>query len=319
MILLTVAIILAYILDLILGDPCWLPHPIKGIGRLAKKLERPLRRTVKSERTAGIVFTVVILGIVWGLTFILIRQAVSFNRYLGLGFSIMFIYASLAVKDLKVESMRVCRALEKGNIVVARKKLSLIVGRDTQNMDEKDIIRATVETIAENTVDGIIAPLFYAFIGGAPLALTYKAVNTLDSMVGYKNARYRYFGWASARLDDLVNFIPARLSVLFLPMAAWFAGKDVLGSWQTARRDGIKHPSPNSGFPEAAIAGALGVQLGGLNFYNSVASSKPFIGDALNPLEIRHIKESLKIAYICSALVLVSGTILIWIMRYSIR
>lgn len=319
MILLTVTITLAYILDLILGDPRWLPHPTKGIGRLAKKLEWTLRRAVKSERTAGIIFTVVIISIVWGLTFIIIRQAASFNQYLGLGFSIVFIYASLAVKDLKVESLRVCRALEKGNIVVACKKLSLIVGRDTQNMDEKDIIRATVETIAENTVDGIIAPLFYAFIGGAPLTLTYKAANTLDSMVGYKNTRYRYFGWASAKLDDLVNFIPARLSALFLPLAGGLAGKDVLSSWKTARRDGIKHPSPNSGFPEAAVAGALGIQLGGLNFYNSVASSKPFIGDALNPLEIRHIKESLKIAYICSALVLVSGIILIGIIGYIIR
>jgi len=284
MILLTVTITLAYLLDLILGDPRWLPHPIKGIGRLAKKLERPLRRTVKSERTAGFIFTMVIISIVWGLTSIIIRQAVSFNQYLGLGFSIIFIYASLAVKDLKVESLRVCRALEKGNIVAARKKLSLIVGRDTQNMDEKDIIRATVETIAENTVDAIIAPLFYAFIGGAPLALTYKAVNTLDSLVGYKNERYRYFGWASAKLDDLVNFIPARLSALFLPIAGWFTGKNILNSWQTIRRDGIKHPSPNSGFPEAAIAGALGIQLGGLNFYHSVASSKPFIGDDINPL-----------------------------------
>ncbi len=311
MILLTVTVTLAYLLDLIFGDPRWLPHPIKGIGRLAEKLERPLRKTVKNERTAGFIFTMVIISIVWGLTSIIIRQAVSFNQYLGLGFSIIFIYASLAVKDLKVESLRVCRALEKGNIVAARKKLSLIVGRDTHNMDEKDIIRATVETIAENTVDAIIAPLFYAFIGGAPLALTYKAVNTLDSLVGYKNKRYRYFGWASAKLDDLVNFIPARLSALFLPIAGWFTGKDLLNAWQTTRRDGTKHPSPNSGFPEAAIAGALGIQLGGVNFYNSVASSKPFIGDDINPLEIRHIKESLKIAYVCSALVLVLGIAII--------
>lgn len=310
MIQLIVAITLAYILDLILGDPRWLPHPVKGIGWLVKKLEPPLRRVVKRERIAGIVFTMVIIGMVWGLASIIIWQVTSFNRYLGLAFSILFIYTSLAIKDLRVESLRVCHALEEGDIGAARKNLSLIVGRDTQNMDEKDIIRATVETIAENTVDGIISPLFYAFIGGAPLALTYKAVNTLDSMIGYKNERYRYFGWVSAKLDDLVNFIPARLSALFLPMTSWLIGKDGLSSWQTACRQGIKNPSPNSGFPEAAIAGALGIQLGGLSFYNSIASSKPLIGDNINPLETRHIKESIKIAYICSVLVLISGVFL---------
>lgn len=306
------AITLAYILDLILGDPRWLPHPVRGMGWLAKKLELPLRRAVKSERNAGLIFSAIIISIVWGLTSIIIWQTTSFNRYLGLGFSILFIYTALSIKDLKVESMRVCQALEEGDIITARQNLSLIVGRDTQNMDEKDIIRATVETIAENTADGIISPLFYAFIGGAPLALTYKAVNTLDSIVGYKNERYRYFGWASAKLDDLVNFIPARLSTLFLPLASWLIGKDGLSSWKISWRDGTKNPSPNSGFPEAAVAGALGIRLGGLNFYNSIASLKPFIGDNINPLETRHIKESIKIAYNCSALVLITGVVLTW-------
>lgn len=310
MIQLTAAITLSYILDLILGDPRWLPHPVKGMGWLAKKIELPLRRVVKSERIAGLVFTVIIISIVWGLTSTIIRQATFFNRYLGLGFSILFIYTALAIKDLRIESMRVYQALGKGDIIAARQNLSLIVGRDTQNMDEEDIIRATVETIAENTVDGIISPLFYAFMGGAPLALTYKAINTLDSMVGYKNKRYRYFGWASAKLDDLVNFIPARLSALFLPMASLLTGKDGLSSWQTTWRHGMKHPGPNSGFPEAAVAGALGIRLGGLNFYNSIAFPKPFIGDNINPLETRHIKESIKISYICSALILISGVFL---------
>ncbi len=311
MVQLTVVIILAYILDLILGDPRWLPHPVKGMGWLAKKLELPLRKIIQSERIAGLIFAAVIISLVWGLTALIIRQATSFSQYLGLGFSLLFIYTSLAIKDLKIESMRVCRALEEGDLVAARKNLSLIVGRDTQNMEEKDIIRATVETIAENTVDGIISPLFYAFIGGAPLALAYKAVNTLDSLVGYKNEKYKYFGWASAKLDDLINFIPARLSTLFLPLAGWLIGKDGLSSWKIAWRDGMKHPSPNSGFPEAAVAGALRIQLGGLNFYNSSVSSKPFLGDNVNPLETRHIKESIKVAYICSALVLILGIALI--------
>jgi adenosylcobinamide-phosphate synthase len=209
--------------------------------------------------------------------------------------------------------MRVYRALEKEDVDSARKNLSLIVGRDTHSLDKQDIIRATIETVSENTVDGIISPLFYAFIGGAPLALAYKAVNTLDSMVGYKNERYKDFGWASAKIDDWANFIPARLSIMFLPVACWLAGKNGLNSWKLVWRDGKKNPSPNSGIPQAAVAGALGIQLGGMNFYNSIPSPKLLIGDRLNSLKIGHIKESIKVSYICSVLVLISGVFLTWV------
>ncbi len=306
-----IEIIFAYMLDIILGDPRWFPNPVKGIGWMIEKLERPLRRTIENERVAGIVLAVSVIGVSWYLSFVLIGLAASINRYLGYTLSILFIYSSIAVKDLGVESMEVYRPLEKKDISVAREKLSLIVGRDTHNLECREIVRATVETISENIVDGIIAPLFYAFIGGAPLAIAYKAVNTLDSMVGYKNQRYKYFGWASARIDDWANFIPARLSLLFLPFASLLAGKDALNSWRIARRDGRKNPSPNSGIPEAALAGALGVRLGGLNFYNSIPTLKPFIGDEVNTLEPGHIKEAIKISYICSALFLVTGAALI--------
>ncbi|MEW5693519.1 MAG: adenosylcobinamide-phosphate synthase CbiB [Candidatus Hydrogenedentota bacterium] len=298
-----------YILDLIFGDPQWLPHPVRGIGWMIKKLEPVLRKTIKNERVSGILFAFLVIGIVWAISFIIIKLCYFINIYLGTLISILLIYTSLSIKDLKVESIRVYDALIKGDIVLARKNLSLIVGRDTENLNEKEIIRATVETIAENIVDAIISPLFYVFIGGPCLAIMYKAINTLDSMVGYKNEVYRDFGFASAKIDDISNFIPARLSALFLPLAVLIAGGNSKNSFRIGWRDGKKNPSPNSGIPEAALSGALGVQLGGINFYNSIPIEKPFIGDDINPLKVTHIKESIKIAYICSFLFLITGII----------
>ncbi len=300
----------AYVLDLILGDPRWFPHPVKGIGWMIKRLEPALRKVFRNERVGGIVLAVSVIGASWCLGFMIVKQAYSINRYAGSIISILIIYSSLAAKDLDVESMEVYRSLERKDIVSARKKLSLIVGRDTDNLEHQGVVRAAVETVAENIVDGVIAPLFYAFIGGAPLALAYKAVNTLDSMVGYKNDKYKYFGWASAKIDTLANFIPARLSILFLPLAGLATGKAALNSWRIARRDGRKNPSLNSGIPEAAIAGALGIRLGGLNYYDSRPVLKPFIGDAINALDIDHIKDSIKISYVSSAFFLIAGTVL---------
>lgn len=308
---LTYVIGIAYIMDLMLGDPAWVPHPVRGIGYFAQKLEILLRKGIKDEHIAGIIFAVIIIGVVFGVSYAIIGAANYFNHYLGLALSAFFIYTSLAIKDLKVESTRVYEALKRQDMDLARKNLSLIVGRDTKNLNEKDIIRATVETVAENTVDGIISPLFYAFLGGAPLVLAYKAVNTLDSMVGYKNDKYKNFGWASARIDDCANFLPARISGFLLALSSGLAGSDPINSFKVFLRDGKKNPSPNSGMPEAAIAGALGVRLGGLNSYNSLTTMKPFIGDGRNVLSIMHIKESIKIAYIASFLSAISAIILI--------
>lgn len=310
-----IEIVIAYILDLILGDPIWLPHPVKGIGWLIRKLEKPLRKLFAGERIAGMALVILVVGIVWCLSFVVIDTVASFNKYLGSLVSILFIYTALSVKDLAVEAKRVYHALEAEDTHLARKNLGLIVGRDTHNLDRRDIIRATVETVSENIVDGIISPIFYAFLGGAPLALAYKAVNTLDSMVGYKNERYKNLGWASARIDDLVNFIPARLAGLFLPIASALAGKNGVNSWKVFRRDGRKNPSPNSGIPEAAVAGALGIQLGGLNYYNSKAFLKPVIGNDISLLKRGHIKESIRISYFCSLVVIVLGIILVVIIR----
>jgi len=307
------AIVLAYILDLIFGDPIWLPHPVRVIGYLAQRLESPLRKAIKNERLAGIIFAAVIIGAVYGLSFVVISIAAHLHRYFGFILAVFFIYTSLAIKDLKIESMRVHQALEKQDIDSARKNLSLIVGRDTQNLNDKDIIRATVETIAENVVDGIISPLFYAFLGGAPLALAYKAANTLDSMVGYKNDKYRNFGWASARIDDLLNFIPARISGFLLAFASALAGADAINSFKVFLRDAGKNPSPNSGIPEAAMAGALKIQLGGLNYYNSIPVLKPFIGEEIYPLEIEHIRKSIRIAYLCSFLFVFIGVSVVYL------
>ncbi len=296
-------------MDLIFGDPSWLPHPVKGIGWLIVRLDFVLRNLFKNKKIAGIFLVFFVVGPVWIISFIIVRWVSGINYYAGLIISGILIYTSLSIKDLKIHSMRVVKALNNNNEDDARKNLSLIVGRDTVNLDRQGVIRATIETVAENSVDGIISPFFYAFIGGAPLALAYKAINTLDSMVGYKNEKYKEFGWASAKIDDMANFIPARLSFFILPLSGLLAGKGWLRSLKIALRDGKNNPSPNSGIPEAAVSGALGVRLGGLNFYNSVPVLKPFIGDELYSLESKHIGESLRIIYCCAFLSVIIGVV----------
>ncbi|MCK4994306.1 MAG: cobalamin biosynthesis protein CobD [Candidatus Omnitrophica bacterium] len=302
-----VIILIAYVLDLLFGDPRWLAHPVKAIGWLITKIEMPLRNIVKNERIAGVIFTAFIVIVSWIVVFFAVQAAGHLHLFAGLLVSVFFVYSGISVKDLKVESLAVYDALQNEDIISARKKLSMIVARDTKDLDKTQIIRATVETIAESIVDGIISPLFYAFIGGAPLVIAYKAVNTMDSMVGYKNKNFINFGWASAKLDDLVNFIPARISAILLPIAALLSGKNARNAWKFILRDGNKHPSPNSGIPEAGVAGALGVQLGGINYYQGKQCVKPFIADMSQALKTEHIKESLMIVYVCSFLAVLAG------------
>ena len=309
-------IILAYFLDIILGDPRWFTHPVRIIGFFIRHLEDFLRKYIFDLKIAGVILAVLIVGLtylsVWGI----IKAGHQLNSFLGAGLEIFFIYTAIAIKDLKVHTIRVYRELKNNDLSQARRALSQVVGRDTGNLDEKEVARAAVETVGENFVDGILSPLFYAFIGGAPLALAYKAVSTLDSMVGYKNERYIDFGWASARLDDIANYIPARLSVLFLSLGSWLCGQDGSSAFRLALRDGGKNASPNSGLPEAAMAGALGVRLGGVNFYNSAAKVEPYIGDDTRQLEAKHILESIRIVSVSSFLALLSGTGLIWMLKY---
>ncbi len=307
-------IIISFLLDLVLGDPRWFPHPVRIIGSFIRRLEDFLRKHISNLRVAGVILAVLVVGLtylsVWGI----IKAGCELNPLAGAALEVFFIYTAIALKDLKAHATRVYSRLKDNDLVKARDLLSQVVGRDTGNLDEKEVARATVETVGENFVDGILSPLFYAFIGGAPLALAYKAVSTLDSMVGYKNERYIDFGWASARLDDLANYIPARLAVLFLCLGSWICGRDGASAFRVSLRDGRKNASPNSGLPEAAVAGALGVRLGGVNFYNCAAKTEPYLGDGVCQLEAKHILESVRIVYAGSFLALLSGLSIIWIL-----
>ena len=303
----TIQIIFAYILDLIIGDPEWLPHPIVLIGKVIEILEKGLTRVINNKKVAGIILSFLVVVGTYFFVFVLILFAAHLHWIFGIIASIYFIFVSLSVKDLSIETNRVYASLNKNNLSQARKNLSRIVGRDTGNLNEREIIRASVETVAENTVDGIISPLFFAFIGGAPLSMAYKAVNTLDSMVGYRNKRYIDIGWASAKLDDIANFIPARISMLLVPIASFFCRKGFRNSVRIVLRDREKHTSPNSGIPEAGFAGALGIRIGGANYYKGKLVGKSCIGDAEKPLELLDIKDSIRIMYVCSVLSIVFG------------
>jgi adenosylcobinamide-phosphate synthase len=257
-------------LDLAIGDPAWLPHPVRAIGWFAGVAERLWRSTGLPLQLAGALFWFSVVGLTCAIVWITVPFA-----------NIYWIYAFLACRDLDIEAGRVIRALRENDLPHAREMLSYIVGRDTENLDEPEILRATIETVAENLSDGVIAPLFWLAIAGPVGMAGYKAVNTLDSMVGHRNERYRDFGCFSARADDAANFVPARVAALLIWVAALIPGFNARRSFQVTMRDGATQPSPNSGYPEAAAAGALEVQLGGLNRYRGVVTLKPTLGDPI--------------------------------------
>ncbi len=306
-------ILIAVLLDLICGDPRWFPHPVKFIGRFALFCEPACRKGVPNPRMAGVIAVMFVLsataGISWGIVF----MGGLIHPWLGDVISILLIYTTLAAKDLSRHSMEVYESLKEGDLPEARRRVGRIVGRDTAVLDEQGVVRATVESVAENTADGVTAPLLFAFLGGPVGALLYKAVNTLDSTFGYKNERYREFGWAAARLDDLINYIPARLTAILIPIAAVLAGLNARNSIKILFRDHRRHPSPNSGYLEAAMAGALGVQLGGLNYYFGQPSQRPTMGDSLRPLENRDIVRVNTLMFVTYALLLAGCmAFLIW-------
>ncbi|MEW5803624.1 MAG: adenosylcobinamide-phosphate synthase CbiB [bacterium] len=300
-------ILLALGLDLLIGDPRWFPHPVKLIGRSAAGLEPFLRRSFSKPRAAGVAMVLVITSLTGLGTFSLIAGAQRWGaRWIhplaGDIVSILVIYTSLAVRDLIHHSYRVYRCLKDSDLDGARQRVALMVGRDTDRLDEEGVARAAVESVAENMVDGITAPLFFTFLAGPVGAMVYKAINTLDSTFGYKNERYREFGWASARIDDGANYLPARLTAPLVPVAAALLKLKPLDSLRILRRDRKKHPSPNSGFAEAAFAGALGVQLGGLNYYFGCPSAKPVLGDSSVRLSMNHILKANALALATTAL-----------------
>lgn len=271
-------------LDLLFGDPRRLPHPVVGIGRFITEAEGVLRQTGMNARAAGILLLVMTVGLTAGLAGLLLAGAAFCHPLAGDGLALYLSYTCLAARSLHGESKLVADALAAGDLPGARRLLARIVGRDTDRLDEQEIWRALVETVAENSSDGVIAPLLCLMVGGPVLGLAYKAVNTLDSMVGYKNDRYLRFGWASARFDDLANWLPARLTGVLMVLVAPLCGLSLANSWRIMRRDGRNHSSPNSGIPEAAAAGALGVRLGGTSRYFGQPVAKPTIGDPLRPL-----------------------------------
>lgn len=298
----------AYCLDLILGDPEHFPHPVRLMGRIISWLEiwaRKVASRPRQLRILGLLITaIVVIGTYLGTSFALL---LAFKIYWGMGlvFSVYLAYTTLATRDLYIETKRVFAALQREDLPQARQKLSLVVGRDTVHLDKPEIIRALLETIAENINDGVIAPLFYLSFGGPPLAMSYKAINTLDSMLGYKQEKFWHLGWAAAKLDDLVNFIPARISGLIIILAAAFLGKSWRDAYKVMWRDQRNHDSPNSGWPEAAMAGALGFQFGGINFYFGMPSRKPFIGEGKKEFHLTHIPEAWKILYLSSFLMFI--------------
>lgn len=297
-------IALAIVIDLVVGDPRSLPHPVVIMGRFISNFERLWNRgTAQQRRWSGALLTLIVVGGVWSICWLLLAVLTQLHPGLALIAELWLLSTALAIKGLGDAARAVIESLTKGDLPAARQALGMIVGRDTQRLDEAEITRGAVETVAENTVDGITAPLFFALIGGAPLALAYKAVNTLDSMVGYKNDRYADFGFASAKLDDVVNWVPARLTALCL----WLAGLllSVFGvlelRWQGALRatcqEAPRHPSPNAGWPEAMMARLLGVQLGGINFYQGVISHRATLGEPLEPLRVTHINTTIQLMH----------------------
>lgn len=294
-------IALALVLDLAVGDPRWLPHPVVLIGRLISRLEKALSG-LHQERIAGILLLVFTVGATVAATWLLLRLAALLHPIAGFLAAGVVSFSCLAARSLHTESALVARALGAGDINAARAALSRIVGRDTARLDEPEIWRAVVETVAENTADGIIAPLFWLTLGGPMAGMAFKAISTLDSMVGYKNERYLRLGWASARMDDLANFIPARLTALLMIVSAPLAALSLTGALNITLRDRLKHPSPNSGHPEAAAAGALGVRLGGVASYGGHISMKEYLGDPTAPLDRRAYQGMLQLMYLSTLL-----------------
>jgi len=320
MIYIVLDILLAVILDFILGDPRWLPHPIIYIGKLISFLENKARKLAESDsklRLSGAVIVIITGFISFIIPFCLLEIVKPFAVVYHI-FNILIIWTTLAAKSLNIAAMKVYTSLENNDIEDARIKLSYIVGRDTKELSKEEIIRADVETVAENTSDGVIAPLIFAMIGGAPLAMLYKAVNTMDSMLGYKNKRYYYIGFFPAKIDDLFNLIPARITGVLIALISPLVKGNILESFKIMIRDRKNHKSPNCAYPEAAAAGAMKVQLGGTNSYFGELVYKPTLGDGKQDLDKRHIKEVIRLMYGAEILLVIVYIIVVYLISKNL-
>ena len=295
------ALLIGFGMDLILGDPHGFPHPVAAIGKLISGLEKRLRRlfpaTVRGENIAGGVLWVLVAGLSTVVPAFLLWGCRQVSPWLRLVVESVMCWQILATKSLRVESMKVYTALETGDLQASRYAVSMIVGRDVSRLDEAGVARAAVETVAENTSDGVVAPLVFLALGGAPLGFFYKAVNTMDSMLGYVEPPYKNIGLVPARLDDVMNFLPARLSALLMLAAGALLGMDAKQGWKIFRRDRFNHASPNSAQTESVCAGLLGLRLAGDAWYHGVLHKKPYIGDALRDIEHRDIPRACRLLY----------------------
>ena len=305
------AVLGGFVLDALFGDPAWLPHPVVYMGKAISKLEKFLRprlsKTPQGELLGGAIVAFCLPVGTFLLTGLVCWGAARLHPLLGLAVQMFWCGQALAARGLVQESTNVYKELKKPDLPGARKAVSRIVGRDTAELTAEGVTKAAVETVAENASDGVIAPLLYMLIGGAPLALTYKAINTMDSMLGYKNEKYLYFGRVPAKLDDAANYLPSRLAALLWVAAAAFTHNDAKGAWKIWRRDRRRHASPNSAQTESACAGALGVQLAGPAYYFGEYYAKPTIGDALRPVEPEDILRANRMMYVASSFALAWG------------
>ena len=305
------AVLGGFVLDALFGDPAWLPHPVVYMGKAISKLEKFLRprlpKTPQGELLGGAIVAFCLPVGTFLLTGLVCWGAARLHPLLGLAVQMFWCGQALAARGLVQESTNVYKELQKPDLPGARKAVSRIVGRDTAELTAEGVTKAAVETVAENASDGVIAPLLYMLIGGAPLALTYKAINTMDSMLGYKNEKYLYFGRVPAKLDDAANYLPSRLAALLWVAAAAFTHNDAKGAWKIWRRDRRNHASPNSAQTESACAGALGVQLAGPAYYFGEYYAKPTIGDALRPIEPEDILRANQMMYVASSFALAWG------------
>ncbi|WP_148358389.1 adenosylcobinamide-phosphate synthase CbiB [Peribacillus simplex] len=297
------AVTLAFFLDLLIGDPPNWPHPVKWIGTIISKMDLAFNRGTYKKRN-GLFMLIIVLSVVLLITGLTIYLAYRIHPLAGILWEAVVISTTIAQKGLKQAGMDVCLPLNDRDFPEAMLKLSYIVGRDTADLDESEIVRGTVETVAENTSDGITAPMFWAAIGGAPLAMVYRAINTCDSMVGYKNDKYGQFGWASAKLDDIVNWIPSRLTGFLMLLSSKSSHHGFGARWKILFNDAKKHPSPNSGWCEAGVAAILGIQLGGRNMYKGIVSDRARMGVPLVRLEAKHIPKTITIMHRSSFLFL---------------
>ncbi len=311
--MITANLLAVCVLDGLFGDPRWLPHPVRLMGAFINRCEPAARRRFVSgtgRRLAGTVLALFVAGTSFFAAWGALEVAFLAHPWLGHLLWIVLGYTTLAAKDLATHAWAVYDCLQTGSLKDARDAVSFMVGRDTDRLSEPEIVRATIESVAESTSDGVIAPLFYLVIGGPPLALAYKAVNTLDSMIGHRDASYCDIGWASAKLDDLANFIPSRMSGGLLVASAYVRHAAAANAWKVYRRDCSKHASPNSGHPEAAMAGALGASLGGASDYHGVRVERPLIGDPADVPQARHIPMAIELMWISFGLAIVLGVAL---------